>query len=221
MDIVHEFEQFTAFEVGYIDGLTRVMDPGIKPLTAKTRVVGTAFTVADKDICMNVLSEMRPNDVLVFGATTSVRGRWGGSISVNVMQKGGRGIVIDGGTFKLDVADAGNAPIFARYTTAACAPVRLSGDTGMPVVCGGVIVRPGDVIVGDRNGVAVVPVEVAEEVLDAMRAVRKGEDFLESEIAAGRSLEDSEPLRELWRMKEQLGAEMWRVYPEWLERYAL
>jgi 4-hydroxy-4-methyl-2-oxoglutarate aldolase len=219
MNIVQEFEAFRAFEVGYIDGLSKVMDPGIKALTAKGRVVGRAFTVADENICMNVIEEMRAGDVLVFGATTSVRGRWGGSISVNVLQKGGRGIVIDGGTFKLDVADAGDVPIFARYTTAACAPVQLEGNTGGPVVCGGVIVHPGDIIVGDRDGVAVVPADQAQSVLEAMIAVRKGEEYLENLIAAGESVEDSEPLRALWHMKEEVGSEMWRVYGVWLEKY--
>ena len=142
-------------------------------------------------------------------------------ISVNAVQKGGRGIVIDGGTFKLDVADAGGVPIFARYATAACAPVRLKGNTGTPVVCGGVIVSPGDIIVGDRDGVAVVPTDKAQVVLEAMAAVRKGEEFLEKELAAGKSIEDSAPIRALWKMKEQVGSEMWRVYAEWIERFSV
>lgn len=219
MKIVQEFGKFRAFEVGYIDGLTKVMDPGIKPLTTNVRIVGTAFTVADENICMNVIEEMRSGDVLVFGATASVRGRWGGSISVNALQKGGRGIVIDGGTFKLDMADAAGIAIFARYTTAACAPVKLKGNTGGPVVCGGVVVSPGDIIVGDRDGVAIVPAEKAEAVLEAMAAVREGEEFLEKELAAGKSVEESEPLRALWKMKEEVGSQMWRVYPEWLEKF--
>jgi len=149
------------------------MDPKIKPIWRGAKAVGTAVTV---EIAPGVLGEswMRaqevagPGDVIVIDEKGSeLYAAWGGMISGNAKRRGVAGVVIDGATRNLEEIDEIKFPVFAKGLS----PIIVTYPTGMvdrlnvPISCGGVIVRPGDIIVATDGGVVSIPIENAAEVL--------------------------------------------------------
>lgn len=134
-----------------------------------------------------------PGCVLVMetGKTMHV-GHWGELTGAMAQVRGCRGAVIDGGTRdSRHLRERGDYPVFARYTSPIESVTRAAiTDYGCPLwmsgsLTEGVLVRPGDLVFGDADGVLVIPVEVAEEVLVKAEEVAKTEDLIRGEIRAG------------------------------------
>jgi len=126
----------------------------------------------------------RPGDVMVI----SVGGRtdvctWGGLLSLRAKRKGLAGVVIDGAARDQNDMIASGLPAFVRGFTPQSSHITL--DTlavNQPINCGGVQVRPGDIVVGDDTGVIFIPVDRAQEVLEAARAIKAREEKLLREM---------------------------------------
>ena len=145
-------------------GPRQVMDPGIKALDRSWRICGPALTVRPEythDLLMSQLAGkyVKPGDVVVIDAGGESRfAVFGASMSNGIKEMGGEGIVIDGYTLTAEVIRAReNIAIFCRGTHSVSAKGELPGWINVPVICGGVIVYPGDLILGDEDGVVVVP----------------------------------------------------------------
>jgi len=109
--------------------------------------------------------------VLVYDSGGIPAGFWGSEISLRAQERGVVGTVIDGGCRDTEEIEAARYPVFARHITTTSGGVRLSrASVDLPIRCGGVTVNPGDVIIGDADGVLVVPQENADEI--AERALR-------------------------------------------------
>jgi regulator of RNase E activity RraA len=123
--------------------------------------------------------------VIANGGRTDVS-CWGGIVSVGAAMRSIRGVVADGAC-----RDAGQArdlgfPVFARAQVPVTARGRLQQKSaGSPVRLGQVTVNPGDVVMADEGGVAVIPHERAAQVLAAARGVRAREEQVEAEVRAG------------------------------------
>ncbi|MDA8310810.1 MAG: RraA family protein [Actinomycetota bacterium] len=168
----------------------QVMD-NILPLATDMKVAGTAFTAlgrpersTDRSIRLGakMIDQMSQGEVAVFDCSDDrTVGHWGELLTNGALARGAVGAVIDGGV--RDTATVLNMgfPVFNRFRSARDARGRWNVvDMQIPIVCGGVLVRPGDYIVGDADGVVVVPHEIAAEVLvDAEKTVA-----VESEIRA-------------------------------------
>ena len=97
-------------------------------------------------------------------------GVWGSEIAMTMMEKGIEGAVIDGGCRDSYEANLENAPVFCTRRTFTHAYGRVEiGAIGVPVECAGVTVRPGDIICADDDGVLVIPIEYAEDVIQYAR----------------------------------------------------
>ncbi|WP_270810659.1 RraA family protein [Hungatella effluvii] len=124
----------------------------------------------------------------------------GTEIAMTMMEKGIEGAVIDGGCRDSYEANLENAPVFCTKRTFTHAYGRVErGAIGVPVECAGVTVKPGDIICADDDGVLVIPIEYAEEVIQYARAQ------LEDDIAVrSRHYENLgyEPDSTLERLKE-------------------
>jgi 4-hydroxy-4-methyl-2-oxoglutarate aldolase len=140
------------------------------------RMAGNAVTLSvpagASAVRREAIAMTRPGDVLVMDARgATVFAVLGGNLARDLAEHGVVGAVVDG-----CIRDAGEIeelglPVFMVGQAAAAAPRAGSGEVNVPIACGGVVVRPGDVVVGDRSGVVVVPAEHAREVADAARTI--------------------------------------------------
>ena len=131
-----------------------------------------------------------PGSVMVFDSRKDARAASAGSILISrLMVRGCAGVVTDGG-FR-DSPEIAQMP-FPAYHQRPSAPTNLTLhqalDINVPIGCGDVAVFPGDVIVGDKEGVFVIPAHLADEVADEAVEMTAFEDFVTEEVMKGRSI---------------------------------
>ena len=185
-------DQFRGFPSAHVaDAMSRFgfMDGGI---TSRSGIplCGRALTVAarpgDNLMVHHALEIARPGDVLVVvtgGNTTNAV--FGELMCRAAIARGLAGVVIDGAL--RDVASIASLcfPAFSRSVCIGSCDKDGPGEIGVPVACGGVVVQPGDIVIGDHDGVAVVPIGDAAEVLAAVHQVAEQERTRLAEIQAG------------------------------------
>ncbi|WHY74512.1 RraA family protein [Fictibacillus enclensis] len=177
-----------------------VMRHDMKPKAADKKIIGPAITVkltaGDIVDCLDVFQIAKAGDVIVidaFGETeTSI---WGGLMSGLARNAGVVGAVIDGSCRDTDEARMLDFPITAKVCGPRAAHTAYSGrkeplEINVPVNCGGVIVNPGDLIVADEIGVAVVPYQDLEAVYIKAREQADKETATREEILKGASIEE-------------------------------
>lgn len=164
---------------GFEVGPRQVMHPDIKPLDPHWRICGPAFTVRSRCWDDRLTSELapkyaKPGDVLVVDAGGHIEvGVWGMSMSINAALAGISGVVIDGSCMNgaLLTRDRPQMPMFTRGISAgAKSDPDGPGSMNVPVICGGVIVYPGDIILGDMDGVVVINPLAAEKIVANSKA---------------------------------------------------
>jgi regulator of RNase E activity RraA len=177
-----------------------VMRHDMKPKGADKKIIGPAITVkltaGDIVDCLGVFEIAKPGDVIVidaFGETeTSI---WGGLMSGIARNAGIVGAVIDGSCRDNDEARFLDFPVTAKVSGPRAAHTAYSGrkepiEINVPISCGGVIVNPGDLIVADEIGVAVVPYEDLEKVYAIAREQADKEIATREEILRGATVEE-------------------------------
>ncbi len=185
--LVAELRQFSTPEL--CDGCSerRVMDYQIKPRISEKSIVGPAFTVDvpadDGGFIPTAIEALEEGQVLVIaGKGFTGSSYWGDHRSLCAKMKGTEGIVIDGLFRDLAGCREIGVPIFARGVMPCSAQKKNQGEMNVPVVCGGVEVRPGDLIVGDINGVLVLRPEEVEAVLAKTRRKVEAQNYTISEM---------------------------------------
>ena len=183
--IIEEFRKVStgnlADAVDEATGQRGFMYHDMKPIF-KTKIVGPAATAILRPVLKNdkteypnyalqILDEAAPGSVLVYvledGLETSGIGNL---MATTAKVRGLSGAVIDGGARDIEEIEAIGFPVFSRSVTPATVVGRyVSVAKQVPVKCAGVLVRPGDYIVGDRDGVVVVPVEKISRVVELIR----------------------------------------------------
>ena len=174
------------------DALDRggAMDYGIKPVGPGMTVLGPAITLKSRptdSLARDAALKMaEPGDVLVIATGNyTVTGTWGDLASYNAKGLGLAGMVTDGLCRDIVGIREAEFPVFARGF-APNAPISSSdAQINVPVSVGGQLVHPGDIILGDENGIVVIPQQYAEDVLAASREILKKEDQAMADIAAG------------------------------------
>jgi 4-hydroxy-4-methyl-2-oxoglutarate aldolase len=160
----------TVYEAG---GGTGALDPAIHAMWPGARVCGPAFTVrchpGDNLAIHRSLEFVSPGDVLVVQVGGLLGGYWGGILSFAAQAKGVAGLVIDGGIRDSEELQRVGFPAFARGTGVFRTVKHELGELQVPLIVGGVQVEPGDIIIGDGDGVMAVQRSRAEEVLQASR----------------------------------------------------
>jgi RraA family protein len=160
------------------------MDPGIKNVVNEQRIFAPACTVkvfpGDNLMVHKALDVARPGDVVVVDAGGSfLNGVLGDLITNKAKHRGIAAFVIDGLMRDVDGVKEVGLPVYARGVTPIGPLHRGPGEINFPVCCGGIVVRPGDVICADANGVVIVPREFLDELL--LRLERHRESMREYE----------------------------------------
>jgi regulator of RNase E activity RraA len=171
----------------------------------QSRMVGLAFTMRfipsreDKSGAnapnrgqtqMQAMEECPPGHVLVIDSRGDARAASAGDLYAGrLMARGCTGIVTDGGLRDSEGILKTGLPSYLRRPTSPPSPiVHQPIDLNLPIGCGGVAVYPGDIIVGDCDGVVVIPPDIVDEVAEEALATTLYETFAEEEVARGRSL---------------------------------
>ena len=172
--IIEQLREFTTSELcdGAIDYHT--MDYHIKRRVSDKKIVGPAFTVNPpkgvSGIIPDAILAMNPGEVMVVaGKECCNHSYWGDHRSICASMKGLEGVVIDGAFRDLEGCMEVGFPIFARSVTPGSCAKAAEGELNVPILCGGVEVCPGDLIVGDCNGIIVIKPEEAELVMERAR----------------------------------------------------
>lgn len=176
-------------EEGFIDPeVRRVVDGG-------RRVIGTAFTVrttaTDSTALHHAAGQIGAGQVLVIDTGADRRhAPLGEVVAAQLVVRGAAGAVVDGVVTDTDeIADLG-LTVHARGTSMLTTKLHGidAGGVNIPVSCGGAVVRPGDVILADANGVLAVPLSVLESVIDIALADDAEEPELVAELRSGAPL---------------------------------
>lgn len=195
-------------------GLWNTFITGAKPLNPKRPMVGQAYTLryipSREDIDFNLvfdnktdpqrvaIEQVGPRDVLVIDARGDERGGTMGNIlAARMVARGAVGIVTDGCFRDSPSIAAMNIAAYARSPHAATnKTIHHPTDVQLPIGCGGVAVYPGDILVGDAEGVVVIPRNIAGDVAKEAALQEHREDFILSKIQAGSKLLGTYPMNE-------------------------
>lgn len=175
-------EAFRGLPVANIDDCMNRMaavSPAIRPFN-KTPLLGTAFTVrcpeGDNLMFHKAMDLAKPGDVLVIAAGGDESRSLCGALMMNYCKvRGLAGVIVDGSV--RDAEDLNNLdfPVYARGIIPNGPYKNGPGEIGVPVAFGGQVIFPGDILVGDADGIVVVRPEDAEEIAKAARAVLEKE----------------------------------------------
>lgn len=188
------------------DGLNKLytMDCGIRQMFPSRKFAGPAVTVkvrsGDNFMLHKAISLVRPGDVLVVETQGCNAYAVCGDLMVSCMDKlGVAGLVVDGTVRDIETLREIGMPVFARGTVCGAGDKDGPGEVNFPIACGGVVVSPGDLVLGDDNGVVVVPKDDIEEAIAGADKKLAVEAKRRREIAEGQYVKGG--LDEIMRAK--------------------
>lgn len=145
------------------------MDGGVRPVWPSPRIIGPAITVwchsGDNLMLHKALSLAQPGDIVVMNTQgNTVNSGFGELLATSAAKIGVKGVIVDGTVRDADALEALRLAVYARGLSSSGCNKDGAGEVGAIVACGGVAVRPGDIVIADRDGVTVVPLGDAAEV---------------------------------------------------------
>lgn len=169
-DSLATLRQLGAATIYEAQGAKGALDHGIKPIDPTVRLAGPALTVdcrpADNLMLHYAVQKARPGDVLVVDAKAFMEaGPWGDVLTLQAMQVGIAGLVINGCVRDANLIIELGFPVFCRGLSIKGTGKFQPGRINVPITIGDTLIHPGDYIVGDRDGVAVIPAGELEQTL--------------------------------------------------------
>jgi 4-hydroxy-4-methyl-2-oxoglutarate aldolase len=189
-NIVHDLSQYPVAVLG--DGMGRfsVMDSGIKPLSRTMHLCGPAITVeihpADNLMVHAAMKIAQKGDIIVINARGNTEnGIYGDILNSVARRKELGGIIIDGAIRDCVEIEKSEVPVFCRAISPLGGGKEGPGQVNIPVSCGATVVAPGDVVVGDGDGVVVIPSRFLQYALEGARSKTEAENKRLETIANG------------------------------------
>jgi len=184
--------QFGAATVYEANGQRDALDPQIKPLDPRSKVAGRAVTVAlepaDNWYIHVAILEAGENDILVVDAKGYLNaGPWGDVLTLAAQQRGLAALVIDGAVRDSQQIVESGFPVFTRGVCIRKTSKVQPGQVNVPVTVGGVVVNPGDIIVGDADGLVRVAANDVDQAISSARTREQKEEDMRQRILAGAS----------------------------------
>jgi 4-hydroxy-4-methyl-2-oxoglutarate aldolase len=203
-EIVAALSGFGSATVSEAQGRTGLMRPYLRPVFP-ARVAGPAVTVScqpgDNMMIHASIETCRAGDVLVVTTTSeSTDGMFGELLAVSCQAHGVMALVIDAGVRDTSELTEMRFPVWAKAISAQGTVKATAGSVNVPVVCAGALVRPGDVIVADADGVAVVARDQAGEI------ARLAQQRIEKEAQTRERLKRGELGVDFYGLREKLRA---------------
>lgn len=193
------------------------MDYEIKSVIPNARIYGRAVTARTSGgawlSSVRAIQVAKAGDVIVVdGGGLKNVGCFGGQVCTDLKRKGAVGAVVDGAVRDIDEIRRLNFPVFARAIVPCVGSDGPAGDVNNSIQCGGQKVSPGDIIVGDNDGVMVVPKEKAEQVLIAARKRHAREtELMEEAERTGKLIVDIGNFTQAWHEKRKKSESAGRV----------
>jgi RraA family protein len=186
-ELMREFMEFPTPDISDLLNRLYAVDPGIRLLSGDHHhICGPALTVkvfpGDNLMVHKSLDVLEPGDIVIVDAGGSTMNAvLGDLVSAKAKHRGAQGFVVDGLVRDLPCIRELDFPVFARGTTPIGPLHRGPGEINYAICCGGVVVNPGDLIVGDAMGVVVIPIGIAEELLGRLQSHKVANaDYFES-----------------------------------------
>lgn len=165
--------------IGDVRNRLDMMSADIRCLTPNTRLAGAILPIqvweGDNLAIHRGLDEAKPGDVLVIsGNGVTNRSVFGGILAEICLSKGVHGVIIDGAVRDIEEINDMGLALYAKATVPAGPSKNGPGAVGKPVACGNVVCNPGDIVIGDHDGIVVIP---HAEALETLRRLPHQEDL--------------------------------------------
>jgi 4-hydroxy-4-methyl-2-oxoglutarate aldolase len=189
-ELIKEISQFSAATLHEALGRYGNLPSGIKPISPKMKICGPAFTVKtmprDNVLLHRAYAYAQAGDVIIANCSGFYEaGYWGDLMSLGAKTKGINGLVIDGCVRDADDIEAMDFPVFSRGLCILGTSNHGDGTLNEPIVMGDWVVNPNDIIVGDRDGVVVIPQNRVEEAIEKAYARELKEENVRIELRKG------------------------------------
>ncbi|MDG1857635.1 MAG: hypothetical protein P8I94_00945 [Emcibacteraceae bacterium] len=190
--LVKKLGEFGTATIHEAAGQIGALPGNIKPISQTMKVCGTVYPLhclGRSNINLHeAIYQARESDVLV-GSLESLpeAGYWGDILTCAAQQKGLKGLVLDGCVRDADDIDTLNFPIFAQGLNILGTGKERGGTIGEMITIGDIEINAGDVVVGDRDGVVIIPANRLNDVIKASIAREEKEDEVRCRLKAGES----------------------------------
>jgi 4-hydroxy-4-methyl-2-oxoglutarate aldolase len=187
---VDKLSRFGVATVHEAMGRVGLMQPYMRPVYTGAHACGPAITVllhpGDNWMMHVVAEQLQPGDVVVAACTAdNTDGFFGDLLATSFVARGAKGLIIDGGVRDVKDLTEMQFPVFSKAISAKGTVKATLGSVNIPVVCAGVAVNPGDVVIADADGVVIVPAGIAQQAADAAEAREANEGEKRAKLAKG------------------------------------